>query len=355
MKGAKCNRKLRRSKILTIRTLHIGNPDYSKCLDVKVMKLKMSVILKSALNCVLCIGACLSLLPRLSAEHHENEETVKLAVIGGSTIDRRHVGKFFADGVADTEKSFTLKTEAGTSPTIYKMRYEGIPFYYVRYHGFSDVEAWESSTDGGNFVTMFAAFYQLGATHIIGGATSGGIQPTYRKGDLIIADDYLNFNFERPSSVLVAANIQRPGIRAKYNPPFCPDIRDILYRQAVDTYKNGRVFKTGVVVQSDASRFETPAEIRFYRTAGADLVTLNVATEAIYARQLGLHYAIMMGISNPAEGVRPFTRDEEMDAGDKIAEGAGPIVLKALLILNEHEPQCGITCTGEYYSGQTAK
>ena len=323
------------------------------------MKLKMSAAWKFALICVFCAVACfgLGLQPMLSAAHHEgkseNEEVVKLAVIGGSTIDRRHVGKFFADGEAATEKSFTVETGAGTSPTIYKMRYQGVPFYYVRYHGFPDVEA--SRTDGGNFVTMFAAFHQLGVTHIIGGATSGGIQPTYRIGDLIIADDYLNFNFERPSSVLVAANIQRPGVRAKYNPPFCPDIRDILYQQAVDSYKNGRVFNTGVVVQEDASRYETPAEIRFYRTAGADLVTHNVITEAIYARQLGMHFAIMNAISNPAEGVRPFTRDEEMGAGDKIGQGTGPIVLKTLLILNDHEPQCGITCTGEYYSGQTNK
>ncbi len=108
------------------------------------MKLKMSAPWKSVLTCVLGAIACfgLGLHPMLSAMHHESKgegakkEVVKLAVIGGSTIDRRHVGVFFADGVATTEKSFTMETDAGTSPTIYKMRYQGVPFYYVRYHGF---------------------------------------------------------------------------------------------------------------------------------------------------------------------------------------------------------------------------
>ena len=160
------------------------------------------------------------------AEAESDETTNVLAVIGGSTLDRRHDGRYFADGIAEIEDQFTLETDAGTSPTIYRMRYRDVPFYYVRFHGFPDIEARESK--GSNFVTMFAAFHQLGVTHIIGGATSGGIHPTYRNGDLVIADDIINLNYERPSSVLVAAKIRRDGVRAQYNPPFCPDIHEQL-------------------------------------------------------------------------------------------------------------------------------
>ena len=275
------------------------------------------------------------------------EERNVLAVIGGSTIDRRREGRYFIDGLAEIEDQFTVETAAGTSPPILKVKYRGIWFYYVRYHGYPGVEA-QRFTSGKNFVTMFAAFHKLGVTHIIGGAGSGGIHATYSNGDLVIADDLLNFNFERPSSILAAADIERPGVRARYNPPFCPDIRKILYELASKSYE-GRVHPRGTVVQDDSSRYETPAEIRFYRRAGGDIVTHNVVTEAIYARQLGMHYAVINSVANPAESVGDFTLHEEMGVGDRIAEETIPVVLQALLILSEHEPQCGINCTGERY------
>ena len=58
---------------------------------------------------------------------------------------------------------------------------------------------------------------------------------------------------------------------------------------------------------------------------------------------------VINSVANPAEGVGSFTLHEELGIGDKIAEGAIPVVLQALLILSDHEPQCGINCTGERY------
>ena len=307
--------------------------------------------------CILVSFSCFAPFSgTLFADEHESidsaEHTNVLAVIGGSTIDRRHVGNFFSDA-AVVEEIFTVETSVGTSPQIYRMRYNDVPFYHVRYHGFPEVAASESG--GSNFVTMFAAFHKLGVTHIIGGATAGGMQPTYRNGDLIMSSDILNLNYERPSSVLVAANIQRPGIRSVFNPPVCPDIHELIYDLAVDQYKVGRVYPEGVVVQDDPSRYETPAEIRMFRAMGGDLVTHNVVTEIIYARQLGMHLAVVNAISNPAVGVRPFTRDEEMGVGDKIAAGLRPIIFQALERLHHHKPQCGVVCAGERYSGQTVE
>ena len=180
----------------------------------------------------------------MSAEE-TNENAIKLAVVGGSTIDRW--GQFFADGRSDVvvERKFTVETSAGTSPEFYQLRHKHVSFYYVKFHGYSDEDT-SDRLSGSNFVLVFAALHQLGVTHVIGGATGGGIQPTYRNGDLVIADDLLNFNFERPSSILDAAGIERPGIRARYNPPFCPDIRKILYELASKSYE-GRVHPIGTL------------------------------------------------------------------------------------------------------------
>ena len=297
----------------------------------------------------------ISVLPfsaELFADHHKAsaEHENVLAVIGGSHIDRRHVGSFFSDE-AEIVETFTVETSVGTSPPILRLRYKDVPFFYVQFHGFADVAA--SEMDGSNFIEMFAAFHELGVTHIIAGATCGGMQPEYRNGDLILPNDFLNLNYERPTNVLTEANIQRPGIRSIFNPPVCPDIHGLLYDLAVENYDLGRVYPEGVVVQDDASRYETPAEIRMYRGLGGDIITHNVVTEMIYARQLGMHLAVVNAVSNPAVGVRPFTRDEEMGVADKIAQHARPIIFQVLEKLYHHEPQCGAICEGEGYSGQT--
>lgn len=315
----------------------------------KLQKMPIVLITRSLMILLIAIFV----MQQSLADQHTNKQMHSnvLAVIGGSHIDRRHIGNFFSDE-AELIETLTLKTSVGTSPPILSMRYEGVPFYYVKFHGFADVSA--SEMDGSNFVNMFAAFHELGVTHIIAGATSGGIQPEYRNGDLILSNDLINLNYERPSNILVAANISRPGIRSSFNPPICPDIHSILYELAADSYPFGRVYPEGVVVQDDPSRYETPAEIRMYRTLGGDIVTHNVVTEMIYARQLGMHLAVVNAISNPAVGVRPFTRDEEMDVGDNIAEGVRPIILEALKRLYHHPPHSDAICEGERYSGQTA-
>ena len=195
---------------------------------------------------------------------------------------------------------------------------------------------------------MFAAFHELGVTHIIGGATSGGILENQQQGDLIVSDDFLNFKLR--------AAFERSGRRRDRKAQVCfrdttrrsaQTSRKILYEIAADTYP-GRVSPTGTVVQDDPSRFETPAEIRMYRTLGGDHVSHNVVTEAIYARQLGMHFAVLDSVSNPAEGVRRFTRTSIRTTGDAIARGAIPVVLKAVVELSQLRPVCGSTCTGEH-------
>lgn len=91
-----------------------------------------------------------------------------------------------------------------------------------------------------------------------------------------------------------------------------------------------------------------------YGMLGGDLVTHNVGTEAVYARQMGIHFAALQSISNPAEGVRPFTIAEEMSDGARISRRAVPVLLDAIAMAGaalDRAPDCGITCTGEPFEG----
>ena len=88
-----------------------------------------------------------------------------------------------------------------------------------------------------------------------------------------------------------------------------------------------------------------------YRNLGGDLVTHNVGTEALYARQMGIHFAALQSISNPAEGVREFTIEQEMFDGSRISKRSVPILLEAITHVAQRKADCGIVCTGEPFGG----
>lgn len=275
----------------------------------------------------------------------QGQEKITIAVVGGTTFG---FPASFGAGLVQEEGSLTVETKAGSSPPIYKLRYQGVPFYYVRMHGEEALR--DGEPPGWHMVKTFAALRELGVTHVFGGASSGSVNRDYDFDDLVIVDDFLIIGNQRPQSVLRAAGIVRPGVFPSFAVPFCPDLRRLLIEEAKKSY-HARIYETGVVLQDDPGRFETPAEVRMMRTLGGDMVTHNVVTEAIYARQLGMHFALLQSISNPATGVRPFTYENMQDSVGRIAKGAVPVLLEAIRRVPEIQHTCGIGCTGEPYEG----
>ena len=211
---------------------------------------------------------------------------VIVAVVGGTSFgDPASFGK----SLVEEEGSFTVTTVAGESPRIYRMRFKEVPFYYVRMHGAEAIV--DGEPQGWHFVKTWVALYELGVRVAFGGATGGSINTGYDFDDLVVVDDLIVVGNQRPQSIIKAVGANHPGVRerrgffATFDKPFCPQLRDLLIEVAEERYE-GRVHRTGTMVQDDPGRFETPAEIRMMRSWGADFVTHNVGTEAIYARQL---------------------------------------------------------------------
>ncbi len=272
-------------------------------------------------------------------------DEVIVAVVGGTSFgDPASFGK----GLVEEEGDFTVQTVAGESPPIYRMRFKGVPFYYVRMHGRE--AAVDGEPTGWQFVKTWLALYDLGVKVAFGGATGGSINTGYDFDDLVIVDDLIVVGNQRPQSILRAVAARHTGIAersrdyfATFDRPFCPQIRDLLIQVADERYP-GRVHRTGTMVQDDPGRFETPAEIRMMRTWGADFVTHNVGTEAVYARQLGIRFAVLNSVSNPAMGVRPFDYEDMRNAVARITAGAVPVVLESIARVPaldlSHEPLC---------------
>jgi purine-nucleoside phosphorylase len=161
-------------------------------------------------------------------------------------------------------------------------------------------------------VRALAAF---GVRAIILTNAAGGINFTFKPGTLMLIDDHINLLGSNP---LVGPNEDRFG-------PRFPDMTEV-YSQRLRTIAVeaasalGQPLARGVYVALHGPSYETPAEIRFLRTIGADAVGMSTVPEAIVARHMGLEVLGISCITNPAAGVmpQPLVHDEVMEVANRV-------------------------------------
>ena len=155
----------------------------------------------------------------------------------------------------------------------------------------------------------------LGVQTLILTNAAGGINLTFTPGTLMLMDDHLNLMGSNP---LVGANDDRFG-------PRFPDMSEVysarLRLLAGDAARaQGLALAHGVYAALHGPSYETPAEIRYLRTIGADAVGMSTAPEAIVARHMGLEVLGISCITNMAAGVlpQPLVHDEVMDVARRV-------------------------------------
>jgi purine-nucleoside phosphorylase len=144
---------------------------------------------------------------------------------------------------------------------------------------------------------------------------AGGVNTGFAQGALMVIDDHLNLMGGNP---LVGANDERFG-------PRFPDMTDVysprLRRIADETARaNGTTLPHGVYAALLGPSYETPAEIRYLRTIGADAVGMSTVPEAIAARHMGIDVLGLSCITNMAAGVlpRPLDHAEVMETARRV-------------------------------------
>ncbi len=158
----------------------------------------------------------------------------------------------------------------------------------------------------------------LGLQTIILTNAAGGINPVYRPGELMLITDHLNLMGMAGISPLRGPNV------AAWGPRF-PDMSQVYDRElrslALMAAQAGAVtLHQGVYVCLAGPSFETPADLRFLRGAGADAVGMSTVPEATVARHGGLRVLGISGISNAAnlDGDTVTTHEEVLAAGKAI-------------------------------------
>jgi purine-nucleoside phosphorylase len=156
---------------------------------------------------------------------------------------------------------------------------------------------------------------RLGVRRMILTNAAGGINTGFAQGALMIIDDHINMLGSNP---LVGVNDDRFGSRF-------PDMSEVYSRRLRDiadaaARARGVPVSHGVYVAVHGPSYETPAEIRFFRTIGADAVGMSTVPEAIAARHMGLEVLGISCITNMAAGVlpQPLVHDEVMATARRV-------------------------------------
>jgi len=156
---------------------------------------------------------------------------------------------------------------------------------------------------------------------------AGGINPAFRPGDLMLIKDHLNLTYRSP--------LQGPNVDA-WGPRF-PDM-SAVYPDALRTRAHTRAqelgleLREGVYACVPGPQYETPAEIRFLRTAGADAVGMSTVPEAIVASHMSIPVLGVSVISNQAAGLspEPLSHDEVLTACASAGRHLGDLLIALL-------------------------
>lgn len=152
---------------------------------------------------------------------------------------------------------------------------------------------------------------RLGIKAVLHTNAAGAINWNYKIGDFMIICDHINFMGFNP---LIGLNVE-PGPRfLDMTEAYDMELRLQLHAAAVSC---GQLLQEGVYLAVSGPSFETPAEIRAFRSLGADAVGMSTVPEAIVARHEGMKVAGISCICNSAAGMSTenLTHNEVLEAG----------------------------------------
>lgn len=188
-----------------------------------------------------------------------------------------------------------------------------------------------------NYRANIWALHHVGVTHVIAVAAVGGISAAMQSGVICIPDQLIDYTSGRPGTFFEGG--ESMVVHIDFSEPYCGRIRERLLEGA-------KVSDVGVIdgatyAATQGPRLETIAEIRRIEKDGGDIVGMTGAPEAVLAREIGLCYAPISLVVNPAAGKssEPIT----MEAIDAVMhEGMERVraILASTVPLLADCPQC---------------
>lgn len=201
----------------------------------------------------------------------------KIGIIGGSGLDDPSLFTSSRDRAVSTpygEPSCSLREGI----------IEGVPVVLMARHGREHT----IPPTQVNYRANLWALREAGCTCVLASTAVGSLREDIRRGDLVVPDQFIDFTRSRALTYFDAFEPGCPRHTAMAD-PFDAGLRRILIEEL--RAMGCRFHESGTVVTIEGPRFSTRAESRMFRSWGADIINMSVATEAIMANELGIPYA----------------------------------------------------------------
>lgn len=157
----------------------------------------------------------------------------------------------------------------------------------------------------------------LGVKSVVLTNAAGGINLTLQQGGLVLISDHINLQGVNPLAGVNEDDFgpRFPDMTEAYSERF----RDIAKQTAAEL---GIGLSEGVYAAVLGPSYETPAEIRYLRTIGADLVGMSTVPEAIVASHMGMKVLAISCVTNMAAGIlkQKINHDEVLETGRQVRE-----------------------------------
>lgn len=161
-----------------------------------------------------------------------------------------------------------------------------ILFFSGRFHCYQGLDAFQAA-----FPVRLAG--ALGCPRILLTCATGGINRAFKPGDFMLVEDHVNLLGDNP-------------LRGISGNTFI-DLADLYDKSLYDRLSrlriDGLVLHRGILAAMTGPSYETPAEISFLKTIGADVVSMSMVPEAIMARFIGMQVAAVAFVANNAAGM----------------------------------------------------
>ncbi len=211
----------------------------------------------------------------------------RIGIIGGTGLTR-------LEGPHITQ-SHDINTVLGTpSSAVQEGTWQGKPVLFMARHGHPHAVPPHKV----NYRANLLALQETGAEAIIAVNAVGGIHADMGAGAIVIPDQLVDLTWGRESTFFDGA--YKPLEHIDFTDPFDASLRQALLAAAKDIALD--VLDFGVVGVTQGPRLETTAEINHMERIGCDLVGMTSMPEAVLARELGIPYASICLVVNPAAG-----------------------------------------------------
>ena len=173
---------------------------------------------------------------------------------------------------------------------------------------------------------------RMGVKTLVLTNAAGGINEGLKQGQLVLISDHINLSGRNP---VAGPNDERFGPRFfDMSEAYSERLRLLAHDAAKEMEFR---LDEGVYLSVLGPSFETPAEIRAFRTLGADLVGMSTVQETIVARHMGMEVLGVSCVTNMAAGIQkePLSHEEVMATGRAVEAQLAGLLRRAVPLMGE--------------------